>query len=111
MIKDVTSILSADRNARGPVLAALREVHDGHWVRNVGIDGGQTLEWRGRIAVIGACTTAWDQAHAVISTMGDRFVLVRSNHAPAALAAVCVQSGTPAAKSPCATSWPTPWPV
>ena len=79
VIKDVTSILSADRNARGPVLAALREVHDGHWVRNVGIDGGQTLEWRGRITVIGACTTAWDQAHAVISTMGDRFVLVRSN--------------------------------
>jgi hypothetical protein len=26
--------------------------------------------------VIGAVTTAWDTAHAVISTMGDRFVLV-----------------------------------
>ena len=78
-IKDVTSILSADRNTRGPVLAALREVHDGHWVRNVGVDGGQTLEWRGRVVIVGACTTAWDQAHDVISTMGDRFVLVRSN--------------------------------
>jgi hypothetical protein len=78
-IKDVTSILSSDRNTRGQVLAALREVHDGHWVRNVGTDGGQTLEWRGRVVVIGACTTAWDQAHSVIATMGDRFVLVRSN--------------------------------
>jgi len=78
-IKDVTSILSSDRNTRGPVLAALREIHDGQWVRNVGVDGGQTLEWRGRIVVIGACTTAWDQAHAVIATMGDRFVLIRSS--------------------------------
>jgi hypothetical protein len=42
-------------------------------------DGGQTLTWIGRIVVIGACTTAWDQAHAVIAAMGDRFVLVRSD--------------------------------
>ena len=48
-------------------------------MRNVGVDGGQTLEWRGRVVIVGACTTAWDQAHSVISTMGDRFVLVRSN--------------------------------
>jgi hypothetical protein len=78
-IKDVTSILSMDRNMRGAVLAALREIHDGHWNRNVGTDGGQTLQWDGRIVVIGACTTAWDQAHSVIATMGDRFVLIRSN--------------------------------
>jgi hypothetical protein len=79
VIKDVTSILSMDSNVRTSVLAALREVHDGHWVRNVGSDGGQTLPWKGRLVVIGACTTAWDQAHAVIATMGDRFVLIRSD--------------------------------
>src|SRR5262249_7016619 len=78
-IKDFTSIISASHEVRMQVLAALREVHDGHWVRNVGSDGGQSLEWHGRIVVIGACTTAWDQAHAVVSTMGDRFVLVRAN--------------------------------
>jgi hypothetical protein len=78
-IKDVTSIISSNRETRGQVLAALREIYDGHWVRNVGSDGGQRLEWRGRIVVIGACTTVWDQAHAVVSVMGDRFVLVRSN--------------------------------
>ena len=27
--------------------------------------------------IIGAVTTAWDAAHQVVSTMGDRFVLVR----------------------------------
>jgi hypothetical protein len=78
-IKDVTSIISMDHNLRGAVLAALREIHDGRWSRNVGTDGGQTLYWEGRIVVIGACTTAWDQAHSVIATMGDRFVLIRSD--------------------------------
>lgn len=77
VVKDVTSILSMDRNARGAVLAALREVYDGYWSRNVGTDGGRTLTWKGRIAVIGAVTTAWDRAHDVIAAMGDRFVLLR----------------------------------
>jgi hypothetical protein len=77
VIKDVTSILSANREVRGAMLAALREVHDGRWERNVGTDGGKTLTWTGRIVVVGAVTTAWDAAHSVIATMGDRFVLIR----------------------------------
>jgi hypothetical protein len=59
------------------VLGALREVHDGSWVRKVGTDGGQSLPWSGRIAIIGAVTTAWDTHHALVAAMGDRFVLVR----------------------------------
>jgi Domain of unknown function (DUF3854) len=77
VVKDVTSILSMDRNIRGRVLSAFREIYDGRWYREVGTDGGLTIPWQGRIVVIGAVTTAWDTAHAVISTMGDRFVLVR----------------------------------
>jgi hypothetical protein len=76
-IKDVTSILSMGREMRGEVLAALREVYDGYWARTVGTDGGRTLEWKGRIALIGAVTTAWDAAHSVVAAMGDRFVLLR----------------------------------
>jgi hypothetical protein len=76
VIKDVTSILSAQRDQRATVLAAMREVYDGYWERNLGVEGGRSLLWQGRIAVIGAVTTAWDTAHAVISTMGDRFMLV-----------------------------------
>jgi hypothetical protein len=79
IIKDFTSILSMSREVRGAMLAAMREIHDGRWERNVGTDGGRTLTWEGRIVVIGACTTAWDQAHSVVSSMGDRFVLVRSD--------------------------------
>ncbi len=77
VIKDVTSILSSDRNIRGSVLAAIREIYDGRWERNVGTDGGQTLTWTGRIVIVGAVTTAWDSAHAVVAAMGDRFVSLR----------------------------------
>jgi hypothetical protein len=79
VIKDVTSILSMGRELRAAVLAALREVHDGYWARNLGVDGGRTLTWEGRIVVIGAVTTAWDRAHDVVAAMGDRFVLVRTD--------------------------------
>lgn len=77
VVKDVTSILSMSPNIRAEVLAALREVYDGKWSRNVGTDDGRTLEWVGRVAVIGAVTTAWDRARDVIASMGDRFVIVR----------------------------------
>ncbi len=65
------------REVRGEVLAALREVHDGRWVRLVGTDGGRALDWEGRLTIVGAVTTAWDAAHTVVSAMGDRFVLCR----------------------------------
>src|SRR5262249_8521535 len=77
VFKDFTSILSLPASARPEVLAALREVYDGHWKRDVGVDGGRTLEWKGRVCVVGAVTTAWDTHHAVVSEMGDRFVLLR----------------------------------
>ncbi|WP_052745788.1 hypothetical protein [Allosalinactinospora lopnorensis] len=77
VIKDFTSILSMNRDARAAVLAALREIYDGQWNRDIGADGGMTLTWKGRLVIVGAVTTAWDSAHTVVSTMGDRFVLVR----------------------------------
>jgi hypothetical protein len=77
VIKDVTSILAMHRDTRASLLAAFREVHDGRWERNLGTDGGRTLTWEGRIAIVGAVTTAWDRAHDVIASMGDRFVILR----------------------------------
>jgi hypothetical protein len=77
VIKDVTSILSMNRDTRAAVLAAIREIHDGRWVRYLGTDGGKTLEWTGHLVIIGAVTTAWDRAHDVIASMGDRFLILR----------------------------------
>jgi len=76
-IKDVTSLISMSRERRAEILAAFREIYDGYWVRKLGAEGGRSIPWKGRIAVIGAVTTAWDTAHAVISAMGDRFVTPR----------------------------------
>ena len=50
-------------DTRAKVLAALREIYDGHWDRKVGAEGGRVLTWEGRIVVIGAVTTAWDTHH------------------------------------------------
>lgn len=77
VLKDFTSIMSLAQSSRTEVLAALREIYDGKWVRTVGTDGGRTLGWTGRIALIGAVTTEWDRAHTTVSAMGDRFVLLR----------------------------------
>ena len=79
VVKDATSLLVMDSRTRSLILAALREIYDGKWERNVGISGGRTLTWTGRITVVGACTTAWDTAHSVIAVMGDRFVVIRAD--------------------------------
>jgi hypothetical protein len=81
VIKDFTSIISMHRDTRATVMAALREVYDGRWDRDIGADGGKTLTWTGRLVIVGAVTTAWDSAHSVVSAMGDRFVLVRFDSA------------------------------
>ncbi|MBA3884286.1 MAG: ArsR family transcriptional regulator [Acidobacteria bacterium] len=81
VIKDVTSILAMNRDTRAALLAACREIHDGHWTRVVGAEGGRSLSWQGRIVVIGACTTAWDTHHEVIASLGDRFIVVRLDSA------------------------------
>jgi hypothetical protein len=79
VIKDFTTILAMDSKIRGTVLAALREIHDGRWERNVGFAGARTLTWAGRIVLVAACTTAWDEARKAVEAMGDRFVLVRAD--------------------------------
>jgi hypothetical protein len=77
VIKDFTSIISMHRDARAQVLAALREIYDGQWSREIGADGGRTLTWSGKLGVLACCTSLIDRAHAVMAAMGDRFLLVR----------------------------------
>jgi hypothetical protein len=77
LVKDFTSILSMHRDARAGVLAALREIYDGAYTRHIGTDGGRTLSWSGRIGLIGCTTPVIDQHHAVMSAMGERFLLYR----------------------------------
>jgi hypothetical protein len=70
-------VLSMNRDSRAAVLAALREIYDGSWTRHVGVDGGRTLHWRGKLGLIGACTSVIDTHHAVIAAISERFVMYR----------------------------------
>ncbi len=83
VLKDFTSILSMHREARAATIAALREIYDGSWVRNIGTDGGRTLEWHGKVGLIAGCTEAYDRHHGVIGSMGDRFLMHRPATPPA----------------------------
>jgi len=76
--KDFTSVIAMNKEARSTVLAALREIYDGRWERAVGTDGGKTLSWEGKCGLIGGCTPAIDTAHAIVATLGERFVFVRA---------------------------------
>jgi hypothetical protein len=77
VMKDFTSVLSMSREARTSTLAALREIFDGAWTRRLGVDGGRSLYWSGKMGLIGGVTQALDSHHAVMGEMGPRFVLYR----------------------------------
>lgn len=77
LLKDFTSILSMEREARTRTLGALREIHDGSWSRDIGADGGRKLEWKGKLGIITGCTGAIDSHHSVNGMMGERFIEYR----------------------------------
>jgi hypothetical protein len=77
IMKDFGSILSMRPDAKAEILAALREIFDGRWSRDVGTDGGMTLEWTGKCGFVFGSTEAYDEHHGVIGSLGDRFLLSR----------------------------------
>jgi hypothetical protein len=77
VLKDFGSILGMRTETRAELLAALREVYDGHWTRHLGTDGGRTLTWRGKIGLLFGATGVIDSHYAVIGAMGDRFLFCR----------------------------------
>lgn len=77
VLKDFTSVLAMNRDKRSAVLAAMREIYDGSWVRGIGTDGGRTLAWEGKLGIIGGVTSAIDSHHSVMSAMGQRLALFR----------------------------------
>jgi hypothetical protein len=75
--KDFTSVLSMSSETRSSLLAALREIYDGKWIRRLGSGGGRTLGWSGKVGLLAGVTETIDRHSAVIGAMGERFVLYR----------------------------------
>jgi hypothetical protein len=76
-MKDFTTVLTMRREKRAVILSQLREIHDGQFKRDFGT--GESKIWRGRATVIAAVTPALDRHYAIFSTMGERFLHVRSH--------------------------------
>jgi hypothetical protein len=77
LVKDFGGVLSLQKDTRGPVLAALREIYDGSWTRYVGTGGGKALSWSGKCGLVGRATPSIDQHYAVMSSLGERFAFYR----------------------------------
>ncbi len=77
ILKDFTTILSMRSESRQEILAQLRETYDGQYSKSFGT--GKTLNWKGRFGLMAACTPVYDSHYGVIGSMGERFVLYRSD--------------------------------
>jgi hypothetical protein len=75
--KDFGSILDMRPDTKAELLAALREIYDGHWTRHLGSDGGKILTWSGKVGLLFGVTGVIDAHYAVIGAMGDRFLFNR----------------------------------
>jgi hypothetical protein len=77
VVKDLGAILTLHRETRAEVLQALRDIYDGRYTRDVGVDGGRKLEWMGRLGLVAGATSELDRAQSVMSALGERWVTVR----------------------------------
>ena len=77
LAKDFTSVLSQNRDTAKQAMAAMREVYDGSWDRPVGTDGGKVLHWQGKCGFVGGVTPSYDRYWSIVSTLGDRYMLLR----------------------------------
>ena len=79
MLDFARTVLASDPTTTRSVLGSLGMLHDQHWQREVGTDGGKTLSFYGRIGFLAACTDVIDhpdhqQANA---EMGERCIYYR----------------------------------
>lgn len=71
--KDFTSVLSKNKDARREIMAQLREIYDGEYVKRTG--NGNDIVWRGKLGAIAGATEAVYRHLEELSAMGDRFVM------------------------------------
>jgi hypothetical protein len=73
--KDFSQMLSMPHRQRGPVLADLRDIYDGHIAKEFGT--GRRKEWRGRITFIAGVTQEIDRHYSIYQSLGERFIQIR----------------------------------
>lgn len=71
-LKDFTSILEMNKDARKEIMSQFRAIYDGKFVKSTGT--GEDIKWRGRLGLIAAVTSVIHQKAEEFSTMGERFI-------------------------------------
>ena len=71
--KDFTSVLSKNKDARKEIMAQLREIYDGEYVKRTG--NGNDIKWRGKLGAIAGATESVYRHLEELSAMGDRFIM------------------------------------
>jgi hypothetical protein len=77
VMSDFTNILNLRNEQQAEVIACLRMIYDGKFVRAVGTDGAKVMTWHGKVGCITKSTGAIESHHAVIGEMGQRFIMWR----------------------------------
>jgi len=75
VLKDFGSILELQKDKRAEIIAQLREIADGQYTKKFGT--GDTVEWRGKLALLCASTTVYEMYSSVIQVLGERFLIFK----------------------------------
>ena len=70
--KDMTSLLSENKDDRSVIMGQLREIFDGKYDKTFGT--GETVSWAGKITVIAGATYAIHTLRQAYTAMGERFL-------------------------------------
>jgi hypothetical protein len=79
-LKDFTTVLELQRDARSEILAQLRELYDGSFRKEFGT--GEGVEWEGRLGFLAGVTPVIDTRHAATAILGERFSYLRLTQPP-----------------------------
>ena len=77
-LKDFTTILTKQKDARNEILGQLREIYDGHFSKETG-SGVGTKYYDSKITVIAGVTPVIDTFAGVQSLLGERFLRIRTH--------------------------------
>ncbi len=75
LFKDFTTFLSLHDDDQRQLTSQFREIYDGEMASNAGVPGFDL--WKGKISVLGVCTSNFERAWAFRREMGERFLQVR----------------------------------
>lgn len=77
MLDFARTVLNNDPKEVKKNMGSIGMLYDGHWTRDVGTDGGKTLEWSGRVGFLAGTTGVIDEHATINAQMGERCVYYR----------------------------------